>query len=85
MPEANATPDPHLIADSLDDLVALGNCMVSANFALNFREGPAGRVMGLYLGRSEASARTENWFKVSYLGEEDWISARYITIESDCV
>ncbi|MYD10900.1 MAG: hypothetical protein F4X02_12765 [Chloroflexi bacterium] len=84
VPEATATPDPYLIADSLDDMVALENCMVSANDLLNFRESPAGRVLSLYLGSSEASARTENWFKVSYLGEEGWISAHYVTTEGDC-
>ena len=83
-PQATATPNPYMIADSLDDMVALENCMVSANYVLNFRESPAGRFISLYLGASEAIARTENWFKVRYLGEEGWISAHFVTTEGDC-
>ena len=58
--------------------------MVSARYVLNFRESPAGRFISLYLGSSEAVARTENWFQVEYLGETGWISAHFVTTEGDC-
>ena len=90
-PEATSTPTPavaapnrFVIADSIDDMITLDNCMVAAGELLNFRERPAGRVLGLYIGGSQALARTANWFKVRYLGKEGWISALYVTPSGDC-
>ena len=83
-PTATATPNPYLIADSLDLLRTLDNCMVSSVVILNFRESPAGRILNWYAGASVALARTPNWFKVSYLGKEGFISAHFVTTDGDC-
>ena len=48
-PQATATPNPYMIADNPDDAVPLDDCMVSANWVLNFRESP---------GRAGSSAST---------------------------
>jgi hypothetical protein len=84
LPASSATPDPYLVADSLDIARALENCIVSTNAVLNFRRQPAGDILSLYMGASNAIARTENWFKVRYLGNEGWISAHYVSASGDC-
>lgn len=83
-PRAIATRSPRLIPDSLDSVIALEDCMVSANAVLRFRDRPAGRSLRLFHGDSPALARTQNWFKVSYQGREGWISAHYVTANGDC-
>ncbi len=83
-PGATATPDPHLVADSLEDRRLLVGCRVSASQLLNFRQAPAGSILSLYLGGSPAIARTDNWFQVMYLGNIGWISAHYVTTAGDC-
>ena len=81
---STATTNPYLVADSLDSARALDNCMVSSRTILNFRRQPAGDILSLYMGGSPAIARTDNWFKVRYLGNEGWISAHYVTTSGDC-
>ena len=78
------TPNPYLIADSLNLMRPLENCMVSSVRILNFRARPAGQILSWYAGTSVALARTPNWFKVAYLGEEGWISSHLVTTEGDC-
>ena len=87
-PIATAAPTTRrhwtVIADSLDQMRTLENCLVSASELLNFRDRPAGRVPRLYIGQSRAIARTDNWFQVEYFGRTGWISAHYVTTEGDC-
>jgi hypothetical protein len=78
------TRNPYLIADSLTSQRALSNCMVSSVEILNFRGSPAGQIMSWFAGTGVALARTRNWFKVSYLGREGWISAHFVTTNGDC-
>ena len=84
LPASTATPNPYLVADSPASARALENCIVAANELLNFRRQPAGPILSLYMGASNAIARTENWFQVRYLGNEGWISAHYVTTSGDC-
>jgi hypothetical protein len=83
-PRLVATRIPLLIPDSLDSMVALENCEISASAVLRFRDRPAGRSLRLFRGTSEALARTQNWFMVNYEGREGWISAQYVTTDGDC-
>ena len=83
-PTGTATPNPHLVADSLDQRRLLVGCRVTASQLLNFRQEPAGSILSLYLGGSAAIARTDNWFQVMYLGNIGWISAHYVTTDGDC-
>lgn len=83
-PAPAPTANPYLIADPLDSQRTLADCMVRSDLVLNFRDGPAGRIVSWYAGSSEALSRTRNWFQVSYLGEEGWISAHYVTTSGDC-
>ena len=84
-PRAVPTYIPFLIRDSLDDMIVLEDCVVNANSnVLRFRASPAGRSLRLFRGSSPALARTPNWFKISYLGREGWISAHYVTTSGDC-
>ena len=83
-PRAIATRVAHLIPDSYDSVIALDDCMVSADAVLRFRERPAGRSLRLFRGASAALARTQNWFMINYDGREGWISAHYVTTSGDC-
>ncbi len=84
LPASTATPNPHLVADSLDSARALDDCIVSSRTVLNFRRRPAGPILSPYMGASHAIARTENWYQVMYLGNTGWISAHYVTTNGDC-
>jgi hypothetical protein len=84
--EPTERQDPYLIADSLDSMVDIENCEVTANVNLNFRAGPAQQRLGSFRGGSRAAvvARTANWFKVLQQGAQGWISAHYVTVRGDC-
>ena len=75
-----------LIADSPNEQMSLVGCRIVANYNLNFRENPARRIMDLVPSGSSfnASARTPNWFKVSYQGRVGWISAHFVQFSSRC-
>lgn len=87
-PQATPTPaptaNPYLIADPLESQRQLSGCMINSDGILNFRASPAGRIISWYAGASEALARTRNWFKLSYMGEQGWISAHFVTASGDC-
>ena len=78
------TANPYLIRDNPATARALSNCMVTSIDMLNFRDSPAGNIRSWYAGNAMALARTRNWFKVSYLGNEGWISAHFVTTSGDC-
>ena len=78
--------DPLLIADSMDSMVYLDGCHVTALYNLNFRAEPAGDIIGIVASESTkaALARTSNWFKVEHRDAEGWITAHYIEGEGEC-
>ena len=78
--------DPLLIADSMETMVYLEGCTVTAMYSLNLRAEPAGEILGIVAGGAslEPSARTPNWFKVDYNDVEGWITAHYIEGEGEC-
>ena len=86
MMEDDMTMDPLLIADSMDLMVSLENCEVTASYSLNFRAEPAGEIIGIVAGGTTktAIARTPNWFKVELNEVEGWITAGYIEGNGDC-
>ena len=64
----------------------LYDCALTTTHVLNFRDEPAGASMGL-VGEGAplvSSARTADWFRVEYRGEEGWISADYVIAEGAC-
>ena len=70
-----------------DTYLELTNCRVTTTQTLRLREDMGGtRVLGLvpYNVALGATARTDHWFRVTFLGMEGWISARYITAEGIC-
>ena len=64
----------------------VSNCMVTTQYNLNFRDGPAGSIIGLIPEDSTltAVARTDDWFKVDYYGVKGWISAAYVDTRGTC-
>ena len=75
-----------MMKDSMDSMVSLEGCEVTARYNLNFRNEPGGEKIGLVqadMTRS-AMARTPNWFKVMYDDAEGWISSHYISSAGDC-
>ncbi|MYD10509.1 MAG: hypothetical protein F4X02_10760 [Chloroflexi bacterium] len=64
----------------------LKDCSVTTTHALNFRDGPAGAIMGLVAEGATlgASAHTAGWFQVEYRGETGWISADYVKTDGEC-
>ncbi len=68
------------------DVRDLQNCMVTATANLNFRDGPAGAIIG-YTRKNwtlTAVARTDDWFKVDLHGKKGWISADYVETDGTC-
>ncbi len=64
----------------------LQNCMVTATANLNFRDGPAGAIIGFVRKdwKLTAAARTDDWFKVDLHGIKGWISAEYVETDGSC-
>ncbi len=75
-----------MVKDSMDSMVPLEDCEVTARYNLNFRAEPAGELIGLVPGGTTktAIARTENWYKVVHDDTEGWISSHFIDDEGDC-
>ncbi len=65
---------------------SLGQCMVTTQHLLNFRDGPGGSVIGgvPYNATLTALGRADGWFQVDYHGATGWISADYVTTAGDC-
>ena len=61
-------------------------CTVTTTHALNFRDAPNGKKIGLLPHGTVAMAlnRRAGWFKVAYDGERGWISGDYVTLHGDC-
>ena len=74
-------------ATELDSLILLTNCRVTTAQILRLREEVGSEsIIGLvpYKVELTASARTANWFQVSFLGNDGWISAQYVRPEGIC-
>ncbi len=67
-------------------VTALSDCRVMTTHTLNFRDAPAGNLVGGVPERSRlaARARTQGWFHVEYAGAIGWISADYVVTEGAC-
>ena len=65
---------------------SLSGCMVLLQYALNFRDAPAGDKIGVLPSQVRLTAleRTDGWFKVDYHGEQGWISAAYVEPIGTC-
>ena len=65
---------------------AVSDCAVITTHALNFRDGPGGKRIGVLPERTAvtATARTPGWFEVEHDGVTGWISADYVETEGDC-
>lgn len=70
-----------------DTYLELTNCRVTTTQTLRLRDDVGGTgVLRLvpYNVELGATARTNNWFKVTFLGTEGWISARYAKANGIC-
>ena len=78
-------PAPSVATPSLDTQL-LGDCMVTLQYSLNFRDAPDGDKIGALRSQIKLTAveRTDGWFKVDYHGTKGWISAAYVSPEGDC-
>ena len=67
--------------------VQLESCKVTMNYILNLRDAPAGpKVLAWipYLARLDASARTDEWFFVEWLGISGWVLAEFVYAQGNC-
>ena len=67
--------------------VQLESCKVTMNYILNLRDAPAGpNVLAWipYLARLDASARTDEWFYVEWLGKSGWVLAEFVYAQGNC-
>lgn len=62
------------------------DCQVTTTHALNFRDNPNGKRIGLVPPGTTlvASARTAGWFQVEYREIAGWISADYVVAQGVC-
>ena len=75
-----------MMKDSMDIMVVLIGCEVTARYNLNFRAEPGGEILGVVAGGTTrtATARTPNWFKVEHREQTGWITAHYVTDAGAC-
>ncbi|MCE2472748.1 MAG: SH3 domain-containing protein [Anaerolineae bacterium] len=61
-------------------------CTVTTTHALNFRDGPGGRRIGLVREGAEfpVAGIAPGWFHVEYRGASGWISADYVAMRGEC-
>ena len=65
----------------------LRGCLVRTNYMLNFRDAPAGALLGQTIPFDVtlvALSRTAGWFQVDYHGLRGWISAGFVTPMGYC-
>ena len=66
---------------------ALENCMVTTTASVNFRDAPAGGLLGNGIAEGAtltALSRTSDWFEVDFMGVTGWISAAYVVASETC-
>ena len=70
-----------------DTFLELTRCQVTTTQTLRLRnEVGSTAVVGLvpYNVTLDASARTNNWFRVTFLGTQGWISSNYVREDGIC-
>ena len=75
------------VITELDTLLNLTSCEVTTTQTLRLRDEVGSSIVhGLvpYNVNLSASARTSNWFRVEFLGQEGWISASYVRTDGIC-
>ncbi len=84
--ETQYTLEANLIDANGVLMAAARGCTVTTTHALNFRDAPNGKKIGLLPHGTVAMAlnRRAGWFKVAYDGERGWISGDYVTLHGDC-
>ena len=72
--------------ETSSDMQGLSACTVTTTHALNFRDGPGGRRIGLVREGAElpVAGRAPGWFQVEYRGRTGWISADYVVSQGEC-
>lgn len=78
--------DYAMMMDTMDSMIPLEGCELTARYNLNFRDEPGGKMIGIVAGgmTKMAIARTPNWFKVDHRDAEGWISAHFVNGHGDC-
>ncbi|MCY3917985.1 MAG: SH3 domain-containing protein [Chloroflexi bacterium] len=78
--------DYAMMKDSMESMIPLTDCEVTARYNLNVRDEPGGEKIGLVAGGATKTpiARTVNWFKVEHDEAEGWISSHFIHVYGDC-
>jgi len=84
-PQAIASIDPATLDDTAD-AIDLDGCTVTPRVNLNLRQAPWEPILAVIPANTEvpATARTENWFKVTYEETEGWIAAWLVITYGDC-
>ena len=75
------------VLSEAESLLRLNSCQVTTRQILRLRDAVAGTsTLGFvpYNVTLQAIARTPNWFNVSFLGSEGWISALYVDTDGIC-
>ena len=76
----------HGTRDDIADAFDLADCGVTPRINLNLREGPWEEILDVLPANRElpATARTENWFKLTYRASQGWSAAWLVTAAGDC-
>ncbi|MCY4062621.1 MAG: SH3 domain-containing protein [Chloroflexi bacterium] len=84
-PQPAPTIDPATL-DDIADAIELDGCTVTPRVNLNLRQAPWEPILAVIPANTEvpATARTENWFKVTYEETEGWIAAWLVNTYGDC-
>jgi SH3-like domain-containing protein len=70
-----------------DPVSSLTNCQITTWYRLNLRNAPNGAEILLIVPHQvqlASTARTPDWFKVTYKGIEGWLAARYLGAYENC-
>ena len=86
MDDTDKDMDPLMFQDPMSQMISLQDCEVTTLFTLYVRDGPAGESIGLipYNTTVPGIARTHNWIKIQYEGDEGWITGHYTTVLGHC-
>jgi len=78
---------PHrLHCDAIEFTTGEDYCSVTTTHSLNFRDGPAGNIIGGVPKNTTHTALkyADGWFKVNYHNTMGWISADYVISQGNC-
>lgn len=84
--ESEYTLEVNLLDDAGRLMTAAQDCQVRTTAALNFRDAPGGRKIGLLqMGTAVyALGRRAGWFEVAYDGASGWVHGDYVTTKGNC-